>query len=247
MWILWLFVFVFSCDSVMRLLHGTLNLGTLCMYAITAALWIYALFHAKIQAFCAYGIGFALKIVFFCGIGILCTLMLFLAIGSAACAPNGREKAMIVLGAGLRGDVPSGLLTRRMDAAYDYYTMHPDMIVVVSGGQGRFETIPEAVAMQKYLVNKGVPATQIITESKSTSTAENFLFSKELLAQKGIAATEELLFVTNAFHCYRAGKTAQHTGFSAMHALPASIGLSSILPCYMREAFALVHFWAFGP
>lgn len=246
MWIVWLFAIVFLCDSITRLLHGTFNFGTLCMYLICVSLWLYVFFHTQINAFCAHGFGRVLKIGFLCGVFILCILMLFLAFFGVASPPKGNEKALIVLGAGLRGDILSGLLTRRMDAAYDYYRVHPDVTIVVSGGQGRFETMPEATAMRQYLLDKGVPAAQIIAEPNSTSTAENFIFSKELLAQKGINADDDIAFVTNRFHCYRATKIAQRAGYTNIRALPASIGISSILPCYLREAFALVYFWVFG-
>lgn len=246
MWIVWVFAVLFLCDSVTRLLHGTFNFGTLCMYLITAALWLYAFFHVRIHAFCAHGFGYALKIAFFCGLAVLCLLIFFIALAGRASPPDGTEKAMIVLGAGLRGEVPSGLLTRRMNAAYDYFMQHPNILVVVSGGQGRFETIPEADAMRKYLLDKGVPASQILTEPNSTSTAENFIFSKKLLTEKGIVESDGVVFVTNAFHCYRAKEIARRVGYANVRALPASIGLSSILPCYLREAAALIYFWAFG-
>jgi uncharacterized SAM-binding protein YcdF (DUF218 family) len=57
-------------------------------------------------------------------------------------------------------------------------------VLIVSGGQGRQENIAEALAMGRYLTEKGVPAEQIFKEEKSTSTYENFLFSKDILEQK---------------------------------------------------------------
>ena len=49
----WLLAIVFLIDSVLRAIRSSFNLGVLMMYLITAALWIYALFHTKIDAFCA--------------------------------------------------------------------------------------------------------------------------------------------------------------------------------------------------
>ena len=43
---------------------------------------------------------------------------------------------LIVLGAGVRGTVPSLTLSERINAAYTYLTDHPDTIAILSGGQG---------------------------------------------------------------------------------------------------------------
>ena len=64
----WLLAIVFLIDSVLRAIRSSFNLGVLMMYLITAALWIYALFHTKIDAFCAAGAGRVLKIIFFCSV-----------------------------------------------------------------------------------------------------------------------------------------------------------------------------------
>lgn len=60
----WLLAIVFLIDSVLRAIRSSFNLGVLMMYLITAALWIYALFHTKIDAFCAAGAGRVLKHLF---------------------------------------------------------------------------------------------------------------------------------------------------------------------------------------
>ena len=101
------------------------------------------------------------------------------------------------------------------------------------------------LAMARYLEAKGVPAEQIVVEQKSTSTEENLLFAKELLAQRGIGADEPMAVVTNAFHCYRARCYARLVGFEQVSSIPASIGLNSVMPCYMREVFAVLYYWVF--
>ncbi len=87
---------------------------------------------------------------------------------------DGSEKAIIVLGCGIDGERVSPKLARRLDKAIEYFNEHPDKPVIVSGGQGAQEDIPESTAMKRYLVSKGVPDGMIIEESKSTSTFENF-------------------------------------------------------------------------
>ena len=232
-------------DSVLRAIRSSFNLGVLMMYLITAALWIYALFHTKIDAFCAAGAGRVLKIIFFCCCAVFALLLIFVAVSGYSDTATKQEKAVIVLGAGLRGERVTDLLARRLDAAYDYHLENPNAVIVVTGGQGPGEDIPEARAMKAYLVEKGVPEKQIVEEASSTSTEENFCFAREILEQHGLSQDEPVAYVTNAFHCYRAAKYAAAAGFTNVNAIPASIGFSSVLPCYMREVMAVLYYWVF--
>ena len=52
---------------------------------------------------------------------------------------------------------------------------------MVSGGQGPGEEISEAECMYRWLVAKGIEASRIYKEDKSTSTEENIIFSEETL------------------------------------------------------------------
>ena len=138
----------------------------------------------------------------------------FVAFSGYANPATGQEKVVIVLGAGLRKDRPSLLLRYRLDKAYEYAVAHPDALVITTGGQGRDEWVPEGQAMRNYLIEKGLDSQRVLAECKSTSTEENFLFAKEILAQQGISAQEPVVYVTNAFHCYRGGVYAAMAGFT---------------------------------
>ena len=122
---------------------------------------------------------------------------------------------------------------------------HPDLLIVTSGGQGRDEWIPEGQAMRDYLIEKGLPADRVLAESKSTSTEENFAFSLDILKERGYSADTPIVYVSNAFHCYRAGRYAARAGFTTVAALPAHTPWRSVLPCYLREALALAYYWVF--
>ena len=159
--------------------------------------------------------------------------------------PTGDERVIIVLGAGLHKDKPSKLLQCRLNKAYDYAAAHPDTLVITSGGQGRDEWLPEGDAMRDYLIAKGLPADRVLAESGSTSTEENFAFSLTILREHGFDETTPIVYVSNAFHCYRAGKYAALAGFTKATALPAATPLRSVLPCYLREALALLYYWVF--
>ena len=149
--------------------------------------------------------------------------------------------AVIVLGAGVNGTAPSLILQSRIDAAEAYLQQHPDIPVVLSGGQGPGEEITEARAMYIALTARGVDPTRLILEERSTSTAENFAYSKELLKDSGVDTDGAVIaVVTNGFHCFRAHLIAQRAELSAME-VPAEIPwLFLDVNYYVREAFALV-------
>ena len=156
-----------------------------------------------------------------------------------------KEDAVIVLGAGLRGENLSLILRNRLDAAVEYYNENPDVVIVVSGGQGPDEDIPEAEAMERYLYEQGVPLNKIIKEDKSTSTEENFKFSKELL-EKHFGDGYNVGFITDDFHVYRAGKTAERVGLENITHTHSSGAISTFLPNGFREFCAVMHMWVFG-
>ena len=243
--LVWALAVFFLADSVLRSFRSNFNFGLLLMYFITGGLWAYAVFHRPIDTFCAAGVGRVLKILFFCGVGVLCLLLAFVTVSGYSRQPTGKEKAVVVLGAGLRRDTPSDLLCRRLDAALAFWQQHPEVLIVVTGGQGPGETIPEGVAMSRYLAERGVPEEQILVEDKSTSTEENLLFAKALLEARGVDPGEPVAVVTNAFHCYRARCYARLVGFEQVSSIPASIGLNSVMPCYLRECFAVLYYWVF--
>ncbi|MEG1699293.1 MAG: YdcF family protein [Oscillospiraceae bacterium] len=244
--VIWVLACLSLADSVFRLFRSNFNFGTFLMYLITALLWIYAIFNKWIDIFCAHGLGRILKYMFFGGCGFLLIIIIFLAVSGYTHSANHTEKALIVLGAGLRGENVSGVLRRRLDAAAEYYDKNSDIIIIVSGGKGRDEIMPESTAMKKYLLRCGIPENVVFEETKSTSTRENFSMSADILKENGIDKNENIAFVTNNFHCYRASVTAKRAGYGNIFAVPASTGAVSVLPCYLREAFAVLHTWVFN-
>ena len=153
---------------------------------------------------------------------------------------DGSEKAIIVLGCGIDGEQVSPKLARRLDKAIEYFNEHPDKPVIVSGGQGAQEDIPESTAMKRYLVSKGVPDGMIIEESNSTSTFENFEFSKDIADT--LPGGDKIVFVTSRFHIYRASRYAAGAGFEAHH-IGARVPFYELPSNYLREMLAVVKFF----
>lgn len=146
---------------------------------------------------------------------------------------------VIVLGAGLKGEEPSISLSSRLQKASEYLGQNPDAKVIVSGGRGNGESISEAEAMKRYLVNKGIEEKRIIKEEQSTSTRENLLFSKDILDDYHATGNEKLVVITSDYHAFRTGMIAEDIG------LKISV-ISSLTPLYVyisgcvREYFAVL-------
>lgn len=145
--------------------------------------------------------------------------------GSILAHDSGTESpdapTVIVLGAGLNGDQPSLTLVARLQTALEYLQIHPQAAIIVSGGQGTYETCTEAAAMARWLTEKGVDPSRIYLEEQSTDTKENLVFSRKLMKEYGLA--EPVIVVSNSFHLYRARLLAQQAGFSQVQTLSAPI------------------------
>lgn len=232
--------------SVMLVLTSNFNMGNLIVWILTAACCGYALWHRRLNAwFTGPLTGRIVLGVLICGAVFYAGMLAFVACSGYANPPTGDEKVVIVLGAGLRRDKPSLLLRYRLDKALEFAQAHPDTLVITTGGQGRDEWVPEGQAMRDYLIEKGLDPERVIAENASTSTEENFAFSLELMRQYGLDENTPIAYVSNAFHCYRAGRYAQRAGFTTVTSLPAATPWRSVLPCYLREALALAYYWVF--
>lgn len=150
-----------------------------------------------------------------------------------------RVDYVIILGARLYGDIPSPALLERLKVAKDYLIENGDVKVVVAGGQGIDEDIPEAQAMAKYLVDNGIEENRIIIEDKSTSTFENLHFSLDKLREIDDVETLNALIVTNKYHIFRAKFLARRLGMNP-YGLPAKIPPTIIVQSYIREYFAVI-------
>jgi uncharacterized SAM-binding protein YcdF (DUF218 family) len=154
-------------------------------------------------------------------------------------APNHADY-LIILGANVKGTVPSSTLQSRIDTAAIYLNSNPKTIAIASGGKGPGEDISEAEAIKKELLKKGISGSRIRLEQQSTNTYENIKFSKKLLpkyAKTGVV-------VTNRFHLYRALMIARDQHLN-IHGLAASTPLLTIPRSYLREYLAITKYYFF--
>ena len=105
--------------------------------------------------------------------------------------------------------------------------------------------MPEAWAMAQWLREQGVPEDKILQEDRSTSTWENFVFSRQLLLENGVDENQPIAYATSDFHCWRAGWTARQAGFAQARRIPAPTPISQRLPSWLREAAGVGYYLLF--
>ena len=178
------------------------------------------------------------------GIGVLLLLLSEIGIVSGM-RPKMEEKAengtkwIIVLGAQVRGRKVTDSLKRRLDAAYGYLCEHPEVKVVVSGGQGKGEDISEAAAMAEYLERAGIEKERIVQEDVSTNTLENLKYSKALISD----IKSPVGIVSNNFHVYRGCMYARRAGFENVFPIAAGCHPVLFLNYFIRECLAVWKLW----
>ena len=175
--------------------------------------------------------------------GVICFLIPFFAvlIGGRSDV-RGEPKIMVIFGCQLHSWGPSILLQDRLDTALDYLADHPDMTVVVSGGQGTNEPTSEAQGMYDYLTAHGVDGERILMDDRSFNTRENVAYSLETLTAGGYDTSGGVILVSNFFHLTRVKmlwERADGSGPVSVLAAPSS-HLPTTLKMYIREPLALV-------
>ncbi len=225
-------------NAALMMIIANLNIGLLPVAMLGTVLLIYGVFFDKLPFKKIIGALLAFGLV------ILISFGAFLAIYGSRDTADYTENTVIVLGCGIRGERVSVGLAKRLNKAAEYHKNNPDAVIIVSGGQGPQEDITEALAMKRYLVDKGIDESKIIMEEKSTSTITNFRYSREIMEREELSLSS-VVFVTNAYHVYRAASYAKDEGFLEVNHLGTDIIWYTIPMNYMREMLAVMKMWVF--
>lgn len=232
-------------NTVSIFFYSNVNLGTVLPGIVGLFFILWGLFRVKIIELTSVGSLKVIRLIFTFGVlGIIASFVIicFVIQSYSKNIPKPNQDAIIILGAGLRGENLSSTLKSRLNKGIEYYDENPNAIMVVSGGQGRDELITEASAMKKYLLQNGISEDKILVEDKSTSTKENFKFSKIILDNYFNGQNYSIVFVTNDFHLIRSKYYAFDSGFEAEGL--ASTSLKYMLPnYYLREYLALLWYY----
>ena len=152
----------------------------------------------------------------------------------------------VVLGAKVRHDGPSVSLMDRIYGARDYLQAHPEVIAIVSGGQGPDEPMTEARCMYEELIKLGIDENRIWLEDKATSTWENLNFSLDLIEEKTGARPEKIGIISSEYHLFRASLFANSVGVESV-LIPARTSIiSQRINHLMREVVGVWHYLILG-
>ena len=139
-----------------------------------------------------------------------------------------------VLGAQILDGKPGRTLSERLDVSAAYLADNPRTRCIVCGGQGPYESLPEADAGRDYLVERGIEADRILLEARSHSTAENIRFAAELIDP----THDSVGIITTDYHMARSLALARKAGMAHVSGIAVKsfelVPLSSIV----RETFA---------
>lgn len=124
--------------------------------------------------------------------------------------------AIVVLGKGVLEDGTLPLISQHeLDRALGLLQTQPASTIICSGKYSAFRQLPytltEAVAMQRYLFQQGVPSEGIILENQSVDTITNVVNVAQICQQRQFT---RVLLISNAEHLARVEWIAQRV-FSA--------------------------------
>lgn len=153
---------------------------------------------------------------------------------------------VVVLGCLVRENGPSVSLQNRIDAAYDYLTEHPDVIAIVSGGQGADEHMSEAQCMYNELVAKGIDPARVWMEDQAISTWTNLQYSTELIEAKTGQRPQTIGILSSEYHLLRASLQAKDLGLDPVGIPAKTTNPMDALNHFLREVAGIWHYFLLG-
>ena len=160
--------------------------------------------------------------------------------------PKEEVEYMVVLGAKVNRDGPSVSLWDRICGAYEYMETHPDVIAVVSGGQGTDEPITEAECMYRELVFLGIDPERIWIEDEATSTWENMQFTLNLIEERTGQRPTKLGVLSSEYHLFRASLFARACDVEFVGIPARTSRIPQMINHFMREVAGVWHYLILG-
>lgn len=121
---------------------------------------------------------------------------------------------ILILGASVKGNMPSDALNVRISRAYEYLKENENTVVIATGGIGKGENISEGEVIANELIKMGVDKNRIITENKSTTTVENIKNSISF-----IDFNSNVGIVSSDYHIFRAKEICRSLGIKNIYGL----------------------------
>ena len=142
-------------------------------------------------------------------IACMSDIIVYILISIISIFPKKKEYAYImVLGCRLKNNKPSSLLISRLNKALKLGCIKSKFILI--GGKAHGEEISEAEGMYQYMIERGISKENMILETCSQNTKENFMYAKKLIASG--TDNKKIVFVTSDYHVFRAKMLAYQVG-----------------------------------
>ncbi len=120
----------------------------------------------------------------------------------------GPADAIVVLGAAQYNGRPSPVLRARLDHAADLWRRGLAPRIIVTGGMGAGDSVAEATAARRYLID-----VRAVPESAVTAVADGRTSEASLRAAAGVLPRDAaVILVSDGFHLARLGIVARRLG-----------------------------------
>lgn len=120
--------------------------------------------------------------------------------------------AIVVLGAAQYDCQPSPVLRQRLDHALELYQGGAAGTIVVTGGKRDGDRCTEATAAADYLLEAGVPDTDLLREVQGTSSWASLAAAARILRNEDMT---DVVLVTDSYHALRVNAIADELGLDA--------------------------------
>ena len=241
--------FVLLCLFINPMLLGIRNVGNFTGAGVSLCAFLFFALNPLIAPWLGRvwenGFGHVVLCVLMGGLGAAALLSVIISGFMLRAIHDTPKKAqpVIILGCKVKNGGPSLMLRKRLDAAVPYLRAHPEVPVIVSGGQGRDEAVSEAQCMYTYLTAQGIAAERIVQEDTSTSTIENLSHAKEILTEHEWGT--QAVIVTDGYHQLRASMIARSIGLDT-DALSAPTSWYLVPTYWVREWLGVCYQVVFG-
>jgi uncharacterized SAM-binding protein YcdF (DUF218 family) len=154
--------------------------------------------------------------------------------------------AIIVLGAAEYDGTPSPVFAGRLEHAQLLYDQGRSRTVMVLGGKQPGDITTEAEAGRRYLIDRGIPADDVVAEPVGNTTLESLRAAATYMNDHGLRTA---FLVSDPWHNLRIEKMASDLGIQAYVSATwhsAARSEQNRVAGYLRETFAYLYYRVFG-
>lgn len=156
---------------------------------------------------------------------------------------RGKADVILVLGAAQYNGAPSSVLANRLDQALSLYREGVAGQIVTVGGRQPRDRYTEAQAGGRYLVDRGVPDSDVTEVDTGNDTLTSLRAAADVLKQHGWRTA---VLVSDPWHMFRAERMALDSGIRAWtsptHSGPAVQTRTVEMEYIVRETAATLYY-----